>query len=190
MSTTNQSKIVPKKVLVTGASGLLGVAAIEKFLAAGWKVVGLSGRKPQVPSGRDIDFLSVDLRDEGRARAAFEPLTDITHIAYTALHEKPELVAGWSSKDQIETNNAMLRNVVEPVVRTASNFMSAFCRERRSTACTCTRSLSRLANVMPPRTTRTSSSTRKPMWVRWAPSKASITRLFVRNSSLVQPRAR
>jgi NAD(P)-dependent dehydrogenase (short-subunit alcohol dehydrogenase family) len=35
MSTINQSKIVPKKVLVTGASGLLGVAAIEKFLAAG-----------------------------------------------------------------------------------------------------------------------------------------------------------
>ncbi len=122
MSTTNQSKIVPKKVLVTGASGLLGVAAIEKFLAAGCEVVGVSRRKPELPSGRDIDFLSVDLRDEGKARAAFEPLTDITHIAYTALHEKPELVAGWSSKEQIETNNAMLRNVVEPIVRTSSDF--------------------------------------------------------------------
>src|SRR6266851_3662495 len=122
MSTTNQSKIVPKKVLVTGASGLLGVAAIEKFLAAGWEVVGVSRRKPELPSGRDIDFLSVDLRDEEKARGAFEPLTDITHIAYTALHEKPELVAGWSSKEQIETNNAMLRNVVEPIVHTASNF--------------------------------------------------------------------
>jgi nucleoside-diphosphate-sugar epimerase len=122
MSTTNQSKIVPKKMLVTGASGLLGVAAIEKFLTAGWKVVGVSRRKPELPSGRDIDFLSVDLRDKEKARAAFEPLTDITHIAYTALHEKPELVAGWSSKEQIETNNAMLRNVVEPIIRTASNF--------------------------------------------------------------------
>jgi Nucleoside-diphosphate-sugar epimerases len=141
MSTTNQSKIVPKKVLVTGASGLLGVAAIEKFLAAGWKAVGVSRRKPQLPSGRDIDFLSVDLRDEGRARAAFEPLTDITHIAYTALHEKPELVAGWSSKEQIETNNAMLRNVVEPSCAPPPiSSTSASCRERRSTACTCTRS--------------------------------------------------
>jgi hypothetical protein len=45
----------------------------------------------------------VDLQDGGAAREAFEPLTDITHIAYTAVHEKPELVAGWSSKDQIET---------------------------------------------------------------------------------------
>src|SRR5260221_7327298 len=122
MSTTNQSKIVRNKVLVTGASGLLGVAAIEKFLSAGWEVVGVSRRKPELRSGRDVDFLSVDLRDEEGPGAAFEPLTDITHVAYTALHEKPELVAGWSSKEQIETNNAMLRNVVEPIVRTASNF--------------------------------------------------------------------
>jgi len=31
-------------VLITGASGLLGVAAIEKFLSAGWEVVGVSRR--------------------------------------------------------------------------------------------------------------------------------------------------
>jgi nucleoside-diphosphate-sugar epimerase len=122
MSTTNQSKDGPKKVLITGASGLLGVAAIERFLDAGWEVVGVSRRKPELPSGRKIDFLSVDLRDQEKTRAAFEPLVDVTHIAYTALHEKPELVAGWSSKDQIDTNNAMLRNVVEPIVRTAPNF--------------------------------------------------------------------
>lgn len=121
MNTTNQSK-APQKVLITGASGLLGVAAIERFLDAGWEVVGVSRRKPELPSGRKIDFLSVDLRDQAKTRAAFEPLTDVTHIAYTALHEKPELVAGWSSKDQIETNNAMLHNVVEPIVRSASNF--------------------------------------------------------------------
>ena len=119
---SNQRKIVRNKVLVTGASGLLGVAAIEKFLSAGWEVVGVSRRKPELPSGRNVEFLSVDLRDEERARAAFEPLTDITHIAYTALHEKPELLAGWSSKEQIDTNNAMLRNVMEPIVRTAPNF--------------------------------------------------------------------
>src|SRR4029077_5952800 len=122
MSTTNQSKDVPKKVLITGASGLLGVAAIERFLDAGWEVVGVSRRKPELPSGRNVDFLSVDLRDQEKTRAAFESLTDVTHIAYTAIHEKPELVAGWSSKDQIEANNAMVRNVVEPIVQTASNF--------------------------------------------------------------------
>jgi hypothetical protein len=64
-------------------------------------VVGVSRRKPELHSGRDVEFLSVDLRDAESARAAFDPLTDITHIAYTALHEKPELVAGWSNhRDQ------------------------------------------------------------------------------------------
>jgi nucleoside-diphosphate-sugar epimerase len=52
---------MPNKVLVIGASGLLGVAAVEKFLSAGWDVVGVSRRKPDLPSGRDIEFLSVDL---------------------------------------------------------------------------------------------------------------------------------
>lgn len=111
-----------KKVLVTGASGLLGVAAIEKFLSAGWEVVGVSRRKPELPSGRDIEFTSVDFRDREAVRAAFEPRKDITHIAYTALHEQPELVAGWSNKEQIETNNAMLRNILDPIVHNASDF--------------------------------------------------------------------
>ena len=51
MKATAQKKIVPNKVLVTGASGLLGVAAIEKFLSAGWDVVGASRRKTELPSG-------------------------------------------------------------------------------------------------------------------------------------------
>jgi nucleoside-diphosphate-sugar epimerase len=114
--------LMPNKVLVIGASGLLGVAAIEKFLAVGWDVVGVSRRKPELFGGRTIEFLSVDLRDEAASRAALEPLSDVTHIAYTALHEKSELVAGWSSRAQIETNTAMLRNVVEPIVRNSSLF--------------------------------------------------------------------
>jgi nucleoside-diphosphate-sugar epimerase len=117
-----EGNVMPNKVLVTGASGLLGVAAIEKFLSAGWDVVGVSRSKPDLPSGREIDFVSVDLRDADATRAALEPLSDVTHIVYTALHEKPELVEGWSSKDQIETNNAMLRNVVEPIARAATGF--------------------------------------------------------------------
>jgi nucleoside-diphosphate-sugar epimerase len=121
MSTTNQSKIAQSKVLVTGASGLLGVAAIENFLDAGWEVVGVSRRRSELPSGRYYGFLSVDLRDEKAARAAFEPLTDVTHVVYAALHEKPELISGSSSKDQIDTKNATLRNVVEPIALNASN---------------------------------------------------------------------
>ena len=49
MSTTHQSNVLRRKVLVTGASGLLSVAAMEKFVAAAWE----AGR---LPSGRDVDF--------------------------------------------------------------------------------------------------------------------------------------
>jgi nucleoside-diphosphate-sugar epimerase len=109
-----------KKVLITG--GLLGVAATEKFLSAAWEVIGVSRRQPELPSGQKVEFLSVDLRDKEATRTAFEPLTDVTHIAYTAIQEKPDLVADWSSKDRIATNNAMVRNVMEPILRAASNF--------------------------------------------------------------------
>jgi hypothetical protein len=72
-------------------------------------VVGVSRRKPELPSGRNVDFLSVDLRNEKKARVAFEAPTDVTHIAYAALNEKPELVAGRPSKEQIDTNNPTRR---------------------------------------------------------------------------------
>ena len=104
------------KVLVAGASGLIGVAAIEAFLSAGWDVVGISRRKPALPSGRSFDFISVDLRDE-HAREALSSLSDVTHVAYTAIHENAnDLVRGWSNADQIAVNNAMLRNVIEPLI--------------------------------------------------------------------------
>lgn len=105
------------KALVVGASGLIGVAAIEAFLSAGWEVVGISRRKPTLPSGRNFEFLSVDLRDEKGARQAIGSLSGITHVAYTAIHENADdLVSGWSNSGQIEVNNAMLHNVIEPLV--------------------------------------------------------------------------
>jgi nucleoside-diphosphate-sugar epimerase len=105
------------KVLVVGASGLIGVAAIESFLSTGWDVIGISRRKPALPSGRDFTFIPVDLRDESAARVALSALTDITHVAYAAIYEHADdLVSGWSSTDQIEVNNAMLRNVIEPLI--------------------------------------------------------------------------
>ena len=104
------------KALVAGASGLIGVAAIESFLDAGWDVIGVSRRKPELPSGRDFELLSLDLRDEKASRQALSSLADVTHVAYAAIYENPhDLVGGWSNADQIEINNAMLRNVIEPL---------------------------------------------------------------------------
>jgi hypothetical protein len=91
---------------------------------------GVSRRKPDLPSGRDIEFLSVDLRDEEVARAAFEPLTDITHIAYTALHEKPQLVEQGTDRDQ--QRHAPQRGATGRAPPPISG-TSVSCRERRST---------------------------------------------------------
>jgi len=105
------------KVLVAGASGLIGVAAVEAFLSAGWDVVGISRRKPAPPSGRSFDFISVDLRDQHAAREALSSLSDVTHVAYAAIYENAnDLVRGWSNADQIAVNNAMLHNVIEPLI--------------------------------------------------------------------------
>src|SRR5438105_14549490 len=96
------------KALVAGASGLIGVAAIEAFLSADWDVIGISRRKPNLPSGRDFDFISVDLRDARAARQVLSSLANVTHVAYTAIHENAnDLVSGWPNTDQIKLNNAM-----------------------------------------------------------------------------------
>jgi nucleoside-diphosphate-sugar epimerase len=106
-----------RRVLVAGASGLIGVAASEAFLSAEWDVVAISRRRSLLPSGRDSQFLSVDLRDESAVREALFSRDDITHVAYAAIYENPhDLVSGWSNADQIEVNNAMLRNVIGPLV--------------------------------------------------------------------------
>jgi nucleoside-diphosphate-sugar epimerase len=45
-------------------------------------------------------------------------LADTTHLVYTALFEKPGLIAGWREQDQMQTNLTMLRNLIEPLVET------------------------------------------------------------------------
>lgn len=107
-------------VLVVGASGLVGTAAVEAFLAAGWDVVASSRRRPEVETDRPYRHLPVDLRDAAACRSAFEDLTQVTHVVYTAVYEKPGLIAGWTEADQMDTNLTMLRNVLEPLSAAAT----------------------------------------------------------------------
>jgi nucleoside-diphosphate-sugar epimerase len=106
---------MPGSVLVVGASGLVGAAAVDAFLDAGWDVVALSRRPPEVFSAAPFRHLAVDLRDPGACRAAAGELAGVTHVVYTALYEKPGLVAGWREQDQMDTNLAMLRNLLDPL---------------------------------------------------------------------------
>ena len=107
-------------VLVAGASGLVGAAAVDKFLTDGWDVIAVSRRRPEVDSDRSFRHLSIDLRDAAASRAAVAPLSDVTHVVYTAVHELPGLVPGWSERDQMETNLAMLQNLMNPLTEVAT----------------------------------------------------------------------
>ncbi|MGE0798148.1 MAG: SDR family oxidoreductase [Lautropia sp.] len=108
-----------RTVLVVGASGLIGTAVVDVFLDAGWQVIAVSRRKPEVFSSRAFEHLPVDLQDERACAESFGKLASVTHVVYTAVYEKPGLIAGWSDPEQMETNLRMLRNVVEPLAKAA-----------------------------------------------------------------------
>src|SRR6202012_4018545 len=49
--TAGGGQAMPGKVLIVGASGLVGAAAIDRFTAAGgWEVVAVSRRRPETES--------------------------------------------------------------------------------------------------------------------------------------------
>ncbi len=105
---------VPRTILIAGATGLVGAAAVEHFGALPeWEVVALSRRRPSVPPG--VRHVQVDLTDTAATRAALEPLADVTHVLFAALYEKPDLIAGWRDPEQMAVNLAMLRNLLDAI---------------------------------------------------------------------------
>jgi len=104
------------KILIVGALGAVGRCVLEHFEGNGdWEVVGLARRKPDFPTR--ASWISVDLRDRSDCEAKLGHLVDITHVAYTAVYEKADVTRGWSERDHVEVNLAMLRNLVEVVER-------------------------------------------------------------------------
>lgn len=107
-----------KTVLVAGASGLVGYAAMKHFAAEpDCEVIAVSRRAPDETCG--ARFIAADLTDTGQCAALFASLPQVTHVVYAALHERPGLIAGWRDPDQIAVNDKMLRNVIEPLEKVA-----------------------------------------------------------------------
>jgi nucleoside-diphosphate-sugar epimerase len=106
-----------RKVVVAGATGLVGNAALRQFGATGGaEVIALSRRKPRDLCG--ARHVPLDLTDAAQCAAVAGELEGATHLIYAALHEEPNLVDGWRNPHQIETNDKMLRNLMaalEPV---------------------------------------------------------------------------
>ena len=100
------------KVLIVGASGLVGTAAAISFAMAGWPVVAASRRCPELLDDTNIEFVPIDLQDKEACAVACLKLKGVTHLVYTAVYELPGLVAGWSDPNQIRINGQMLENLL------------------------------------------------------------------------------
>ena len=103
-------------VLIVGASGLVGTAAAIEFANAGWRVMTASRRFPELLEGKAVEHVTLDLMDGNACRQVVsDACADVTHLIYTAVFEKPGLIEGWTDPEQIDTNDQMLRNVLEPL---------------------------------------------------------------------------
>ena len=105
-------------ILIAGATGLVGYAALKHFARySGSQVIAVSRRAPRELFG--ARHIPLDLTDVARCQAAASELTGVTHLVYAALFERPGLVEGWRDQQQIETNDRMLRNLLEPLIAAA-----------------------------------------------------------------------
>ncbi|MDE1186539.1 MAG: SDR family oxidoreductase [Pantoea sp.] len=96
-----------KVALVAGASGIVGSQLVNTLLEQQWQVIGLT--RQQARQNQPIPYVSVDLLDSTGSAAALAPLTNITHIFYSAWLD----AADWSA--MVEPNVRMLRNLVQGV---------------------------------------------------------------------------
>lgn len=103
-----------KSILIAGASGLVGYAATKHFGSLrDWDVTVLSRRRPRELHG--ARFIAVDLADDQSCLQLGAKLQDFTHFVYTALHERPRLIAGWREVEHIRVNDRMFRNLLQAV---------------------------------------------------------------------------
>ncbi len=106
-----------KTILIAGATGVVGHAALEHFAALpDWAVIAVSRRPPRLPKDFKGQYLPLDLLDRQACARVIADFPGITHLAYAALFEKPGLVKGWREPDQMQINLSMLRHLVDPLL--------------------------------------------------------------------------
>ncbi|MFV8817881.1 SDR family oxidoreductase [Haliea sp. E17] len=107
-------------MLVVGATGVVGEAALHHFAAApGWDVVGISRRSPEPAANGGFHHLQLDLTDAPACAAATRQLAAVTHVIFAAVAEQPGLVSGWRDREQMQLNLAMLSNLLDPLCESA-----------------------------------------------------------------------
>lgn len=97
-------------VLIVGASGIVGSAAAERFVAEGWRVAGLA-RRPAAQDG--VEPVAADLQDRASLERALADLAP-SHL----------VLATWQRRDteaeMIRVNRAMVEGVLDALRPRAS----------------------------------------------------------------------
>lgn len=106
------------RILIVGASGVIGAAVVEKFAAEGFEVVALSRRRPTLSPSVSFHHLSVDLTDRVQCARAVDEMRPVTHMVYAAVAEAPGLRDGWTDPALIALNRQMFANIADPIART------------------------------------------------------------------------
>ncbi len=104
------------KVVVFGATGVVGHAAVERFAAKeDCSVVAVSRRPVDIPG---VAHVSVDLADRAATEAAIRRkyFKGTTHVVFAALQESHDLVAGWRDPQLMAYNLQLFRHALEPLV--------------------------------------------------------------------------
>lgn len=96
------------KVLIAGATGIVGRRLVERMAAEG-PVVGIA-RRPPDPAPAGVAYAAIDLTDAAACRSALAKFDGITHILYAARHDHDS-----RAPEKVAENLAMLRHLVEAV---------------------------------------------------------------------------
>ena len=108
-----------RTILIAGASGVIGSAAVEHFAREpGWRVIALSRRLPVVAADCDFAHLPVDLSNAEACRTALAALPEVTHLIYAAACEQEGLVGGWRDPATMVLNGRMFANLIDPLAAT------------------------------------------------------------------------
>jgi nucleoside-diphosphate-sugar epimerase len=95
--------------LIPGVTGVVG-RPLARYLATqpDWQVIGLARRPPSESPGFPV--IAVDLTDAADCRAKLAGVGEVTHVLYSA--RAPHVA---STKEPIDVNLAMLRNVLDGI---------------------------------------------------------------------------
>lgn len=111
---------MPDRIVIAGALGAVGRAALEHFdRLEGWEVIALSRRAPDFDNG--ATWLSVDLMDAADCKAKLAGLKGVTHLAYAAVYEMPDVAKGWLTREHADVNLAMLQNLIRQLAAASPN---------------------------------------------------------------------